>query len=192
MIACCPKCGSSIDSSTARCHPCDEHSATGASDLSLLLIVMVGLVLGVGVTVWGLHYWRTMHSGGNSIAITTPTGNEANVDLGVSVYFAAMPTTPDGQNHVIHVKKGNTDSETADFVTYDSANKVMQYYQNEMGSDAITKRGLMGTTVTLKHDSVVGTDNIVVTLIEYIPNHNTTLQKKTLIHIVHTRTAAAP
>jgi hypothetical protein len=165
---------------------------TGIGNASLpYAVILLGLVLGVGGTAWGLHFWRTMHSAGNSIAITGPTDHEASIDLGVSIYSPSMPMSPDGNSYVLHMKKGNTDSARAEIETYDSVDKVLEYYQNEMGPQAITKRGLLGTTVSLNKDSVAGSDNIIVTLVEYVPNHNTVLKTKTLIHISHIKTAAA-
>jgi len=84
------------------------------------------------------------------------------------------------------MKKGNTESVRAMYTTHDSESRVLQYYQDTLGPDAITKRGLLSTTVTLTKVSVVGTDSVVVTLIPYTQSHG--LLGKTQITIVHTKT----
>jgi hypothetical protein len=155
--------------------------------------VLVLLVAGSIAAVCGLHFWRTMHSNGNSITISLP--NRSNdFGLGVSVYpgaFTGVVSISDTGigNPVLRIKKGNTESVRAMYTTPDSESRVLRYYQDTLGPDAITKRGLLLTTVTLTKVSVVGTDSVVVTLIPD-PERRGHL-RQTRIMIEHTKTAAS-
>ncbi len=184
----CAECGSPIASSTAHCYSCGADHVPGIAETFLpYAAILVGLVLGIGGTFFGLHYWHTINSGGNSITTTTPDFN-SDPRLGVKIYPGASPASPDFQDHVLRIKKGNTDSVRADYVTYDSVDKVLKYYQDAMGTDVVTKRGVQSTTVTLARDSIVGTDTVVVTLTSFTENHSAI--SKTHITIAHKKTAA--
>ncbi len=192
MVYTCAKCGSPIASNNARCYSCGAPAATDDDGGFSLLAAfkVVALVLVLSAMGWGLRIARQAHLGNTTITIATPR-QYSDFNLGASVYSPSSPASPDGLDHVIFVKKGTTDSAHADYVTYDSLDQVLQFYQSDMGPQAITKRGLIETTVSLKTDSVAGTDKVVVTLVPYVPNHNPVVMTKTIIHIAHTRTAAA-
>lgn len=191
MIYSCAKCNSPIALSGAHCNACGNPATNDGDSNSALLpaLRIAAVVLGLGVLAWGLRVARTVHAGGTTITVSTPNQYSA-FDLGTSVYSPASPVSPDGQDHVIFTKKGNTDSAHADYETYDSIDQVAQFYQAQMGPGAITKRGLLETTVKLNKDSVAGADDIVVRLFVYVPDHNPGVGRKTIIHIVHTRTLA--
>ena len=191
MASVCAKCGAPLASSTAHCYSCGAPASSKMTDDTLnYKFVLVLLVAGSIAAVCGLHLWRTMHSNGNSITISLPK-RSSDFGLGVSVYPGAssgaltISSTGIG-NPVLRMKKGNTESVRAMYTTHDSESRVLQYYQDTLGPDAITKRGLLSTTVTLTKVSVVGTDSVVVTLIPYTQSHG--LLGKTQITIVHTKT----
>jgi hypothetical protein len=185
----CAECSSPIASSTAHCYSCGADHVPGVAETFLpYAAILVGLVLGIGGTFLGLHYWRTMDSGGSSITTTTPDFS-SDSRLGVKVYPGASPASPDSQDHVLRIKKGNTDSVRADYVTYDAVDKVLKYYQDAMGSDAVTKRASGSTIVTLARDSGVGTDTVVVTLTSFTESHPAI--SKTRITIARKKIAAA-
>lgn len=194
MACVCAKCGAPLESSTAHCNSCGAPGSSKSLDDTLnYKFVLVLLVAGSIAAVCGLHFWRTMHSNGNSITISLP--NRSNdFGLGVSVYpgaFTGVVSISDTGigNPVLRIKKGNTESVRAMYTTPDSESRVLRYYQDTLGPDAITKRGLLLTTVTLTKVSVVGTDSVVVTLIPD-PERRGHL-RQTRIMIEHTKTAAS-
>lgn len=192
MVYTCAQCGSPAASNNAHCCTCGAPAATHDDGSSSLLpaLKIAALVLVLCAMGWGLRIARKAHLGNTTITIATPRQN-SDFNLGASLYSPSSPASPDGLDHVIFVQNGTTYSARADYVTYDSVDRVLQFYQTDLGPQAITKRGLIETTVTLKTDSIVGTDKVVVTLVPYVPNHNPAVMTKTIIHIAHTRTAAA-
>jgi hypothetical protein len=190
----CAECGSPIASSTAHCYSCGADHVPGIAETFLpYAAILVGLVLGIGGTFFGIRYWRSMNSGGNSIALTTPKivsdGDNSDFGLGVGIYPGASPIIPATGSYVLRVKKGNSETARAEYATYDSVSRVADYYKNEMGPDAIIKPSLLWTTVTLARQSIVGTDKIVVTAYRATRDHHR--DDNTRITVVHTKTAAS-
>lgn len=146
----------------------------GPSALKIVLIIvgiMVGLgIIAVGVVTYGVY--RLAKSGN----ITTSTQPVTASDLGVALYPGAT------QNGNVRATVLGKNVLTATFVTSDSKDQVVAFYQNALGPNAQASSGTNGESFVL--DKGAG-ESVIVTVSQSALRD----QGKTQIVVVHTTKA---
>jgi len=142
---------------------------SGSSAVKIILII-VGIFVGLGIIVCSIvayGVYRVAHSihkdANGNITVTTPKGtitaNSSNTltaaDLGIAIY----PGATEGKAG-LRMNIAGKSMVTANFLTPDSPDKVMAFYEAQAGPNAQTNTTSAGGTISIQN----GANNITVTV----------------------------
>jgi hypothetical protein len=142
---------------------------SGSSAVKIILII-VGIFVGLGIIVCSIvayGVYRVAHSihkdANGNITVTTPKGtitaNSSNTltaaDLGIAIY----PGATEGKAG-LRMNIAGKSMVTANFLTPDSPDKVMAFYEAQAGPNAQTNSTSAGGTISIQN----GANNITVTV----------------------------
>ena len=142
---------------------------SGSSAVKIILIIL-GIFVGLGIIVVGIvgySVYRVAHSihkdANGNITMTTPKGtitaNSSNTltaaDLGIAIY----PGATEGKGG-LRMNIAGKSMVTANFLTPDSPDKVMAFYEAQAGPNAQTNTTSAGGTISIQN----GANSITVTV----------------------------
>ena len=146
----------------------------GSSALKIVLIIVAIGVLGAGIVGYGVY--KVAKAVKSSTSLSTPVTAS---DLGVDIYPGA--TQGKGNLHMTIAGKSMT---TANYLTSDSKDQVMAFYQNALGPSAQVTTSGNGGTLVLNRGSG---ETVSITVVQNPGMHN----GQTQIVIVHAKNASS-
>jgi len=177
----CPACGAPVAAAATAPPPVQPYAVaaqprSGNTVLKVVLIV-IAVVVGLGIlgaaTVGFLGY-RAIHNAGGSFSMGTGA-QVSTADLGIDPYPGAMHVDKGS----VRMKIGGSLMVTSVFITSDSPEDLVKFYEDKIGPEVKVEQSAQGTTLQRGTEPGERGDSLLVTVTR---NHD---DGRTNIVIVH-------